>query len=173
MESIYHFNSADDMVGQATDGCISSRPATLAVLHCLVRLNALAAFACTLASSKCISMQASTHLSEGQVLVTHAPCLHGTPQNIKTRGRGGRADGKHILTGPVYICGAEPGDTVEIQILDMKPRKNPQGKAFSSNGGCLFIPLLWLAWVSCGATCAVMCWWIQTCFGTCRAPLTI
>lgn len=55
--------------------------------------------------------------------------------NIKMRGANGRADGKHVMTGPVYICGAEPGDTVEIQILDMKPRVNPNTKkAFASNG---------------------------------------
>lgn len=57
-----------------------------------------------------------------------------TEMNIKTRGATGRADGKHVMTGPVYICGAEAGDTIEIQILDMWPRKNPQGKVFSSNG---------------------------------------
>ena len=30
--------------------------------------------------------------------------------------------GPHILTGPVYIEGAAPGDTLEIQILDINPR---------------------------------------------------
>ena len=30
--------------------------------------------------------------------------------------------GPHILTGPVYIDGAAPGDTLEIQILDINPR---------------------------------------------------
>jgi acetamidase/formamidase len=38
------------------------------------------------------------------------------PQRPRT-GRGG-----HILTGPVYIDGAEPGDTLEIQVLDLKTR---------------------------------------------------
>jgi acetamidase/formamidase len=32
-------------------------------------------------------------------------------------GRGG-----HILTGPVYVQGAEPGDMLEIQVLDLKTR---------------------------------------------------
>jgi acetamidase/formamidase len=31
-------------------------------------------------------------------------------------------DGPHILTGPVYVDGAQPGDTLEIQILDLKTR---------------------------------------------------
>ncbi|KAL6756670.1 hypothetical protein V8C86DRAFT_3136431 [Haematococcus lacustris] len=74
-------------------------------------------------------------------------------QTISMRGRTGRADGKHVMTGPVYICGAEPGDTLKIEILDMKPRKNPvtgvvpadlglhagmgmpcAGKSYASNG---------------------------------------
>lgn len=46
-------------------------------------------------------------------------------QTISMRGRSVRSDGAHVMTGPVYICGAEPGDTLKIEILDMKPRKNP------------------------------------------------
>jgi acetamidase/formamidase len=30
--------------------------------------------------------------------------------------------GAHILTGPVYVTGAEPGDTLEIQILELSTR---------------------------------------------------
>ncbi len=36
------------------------------------------------------------------------------------RPREGRSG--HIITGPIYIEGAEPGDTLEIQILDVQPR---------------------------------------------------
>jgi len=43
----------------------------------------------------------------------------------------------HILTGPVYSCGAEPGDLLEVRIVNLEPRpsKNPlyPGKAFGSN----------------------------------------
>ena len=28
----------------------------------------------------------------------------------------------HVLTGPIYIDGAEPGDALEVRILDLKPR---------------------------------------------------
>jgi acetamidase/formamidase len=48
-----------------------------------------------------------------------------------------RGPGVHILTGPVYVCGAEPGDLLEVRIIDLKPRPsaNPlyPGKAFGSN----------------------------------------
>lgn len=35
-------------------------------------------------------------------------------------------DGVHIMTGPIYVCGAEPGDILQVDILDLKPRKNPK-----------------------------------------------
>jgi acetamidase/formamidase len=31
-------------------------------------------------------------------------------------------EGPHILTGPVYIDGAEPGDMLEVRIIDVQPR---------------------------------------------------
>lgn len=41
---------------------------------------------------------------------------------------------RHIVSsGPIYICGAEPGDTVKIEILDLYPRPNPKtGKTYGS-----------------------------------------
>ena len=49
----------------------------------------------------------------------------------------GEGQGVHILTGPVYVRGAEPGDVLEVRILDVAPRPsaNPefQGKAFGVN----------------------------------------
>jgi acetamidase/formamidase len=51
-------------------------------------------------------------------------------------GAGGGA-GVHILTGPIFVRGAEPGDILEVRILDMYPRPcaNPEykGKAFGTN----------------------------------------
>ena len=41
-------------------------------------------------------------------------------QARKSRPREGRAG--HLITGPIYIEGAEPGDTLEVQILDVRPR---------------------------------------------------
>ena len=53
-------------------------------------------------------------------------------------GRGaGEGLGVHICTGPVAVRGAEPGDVLEVRIIDVTPRPcaNPQhrGKAFGSN----------------------------------------
>lgn len=60
------------------------------------------------------------------------------PVDGKLLGRGsGEGFGVHICTGPVYVRGAEPGDILEVRIIDVKPRPcaNPlyPGKAFGSN----------------------------------------
>jgi hypothetical protein len=36
---------------------------------------------------------------------------------IAFRGASAIGNGKHIMTGPIHICGAEPGDVVKIDIL--------------------------------------------------------
>jgi acetamidase/formamidase len=60
------------------------------------------------------------------------------PMDASVYGRGaGEGFGVHILTGPIYVCGAGRGDVLEVRILDVKPRPsgNPQysGKSFGSN----------------------------------------
>ena len=55
---------------------------------------------------------------------------------MKTIG-GGEGLGVHLLTGPVAVEGAEPGDILEVRILDVAPRpsQNPlfAGRTFGSN----------------------------------------
>jgi acetamidase/formamidase len=60
------------------------------------------------------------------------------PMDASLFGRGaGEGLGVHICTGPVAIRGAEPGDVLEVRIIDVVPRPcaNPQhpGKSFGSN----------------------------------------
>ena len=60
------------------------------------------------------------------------------PIDGKLLGRGaGEGFGVHVCTGPVYVRGAEPGDILEVRIMDVKPRPcaNPAyaGKSFGSN----------------------------------------
>ena len=60
------------------------------------------------------------------------------PVDASVHGRGaGEGFGVHILTGPIYVCGAEPGDVLEVEILSLEPRPsaNPEyaGKTFGSN----------------------------------------
>ena len=49
------------------------------------------------------------------------------------RGASGMGDGVHILTGPIYVNGAEPGDILKVEILDLVPRPGPGGKTYGSN----------------------------------------
>ena len=53
------------------------------------------------------------------------------------RPREGRSG--HVITGPIYIDGAEPGDTLEVQILDIETRV-PWGINNTSATGGVFSP---------------------------------
>ncbi|MBB5443692.1 MULTISPECIES: acetamidase/formamidase family protein [unclassified Paraburkholderia] len=60
------------------------------------------------------------------------------PIDASIYGRGaGEGFGVHICTGPIAVRGAEPGDILEVRILEVHPRRcaNPQfsGRAFGSN----------------------------------------
>jgi acetamidase/formamidase/AraC-like DNA-binding protein len=60
------------------------------------------------------------------------------PMDASIYGRGaGEGFGVHICTGPIAIKGAEPGDVLEVRILDMVPRpsRNPDlaGRVFGSS----------------------------------------
>jgi len=60
------------------------------------------------------------------------------PMDASIHGRGaGEGFGVHICTGPIYVQGAEPGDVLEVRIVDVRPRacRNPAfaGRAFGSN----------------------------------------
>jgi len=48
-----------------------------------------------------------------------------------------RGPGVHILTGPIAVEGAEPGDTLLVRILDMRPRL-PHGSNCAANWGLLY-----------------------------------
>ncbi|MBI5334811.1 MAG: acetamidase/formamidase family protein [Burkholderiales bacterium] len=60
------------------------------------------------------------------------------PQDASVFGRGsGEGFGVHICTGPVHVQGAEPGDVLEVRILDVRhrPSQSPRfrGRVFGSN----------------------------------------
>lgn len=60
------------------------------------------------------------------------------PMDASIYGRGaGEGFGVHICTGPIYVHGAEPGDVLEVRILDIVPRAschpNHHGRIFGSN----------------------------------------
>jgi len=53
--------------------------------------------------------------------------------------QGERGGGGHILTGPIYVEGAEPGDTLAVEMLDIKTRV-PYGINSTSSTGGIFSP---------------------------------
>lgn len=60
------------------------------------------------------------------------------PADASIYGRGsGEGFGVHILSGPVAVEGAQPGDVLEVRILDLAPRlaanAKYEGRAFGSN----------------------------------------
>jgi acetamidase/formamidase/AraC-like DNA-binding protein len=60
------------------------------------------------------------------------------PMNASIYGRGaGEGFGVHILTGPIMVEGAAPGDVLEVEILDLTPRPSHSpafaGRCFASN----------------------------------------
>jgi acetamidase/formamidase len=48
-----------------------------------------------------------------------------------------RGPGVHIMTGPIHVRGAQPGDTLAVRILDMSPRL-PYGSNCAANWGLLY-----------------------------------
>ena len=72
------------------------------------------------------------------------------------RGATGAGDGVHILTGPIAVEGAMPGDVIAVTINDLRPRVNPNtGKTYGINaaawwgynfGACNRLFLLPSAW---------------------------
>ena len=60
------------------------------------------------------------------------PELRAIYSEVKDKGPGG-----HILTGPVFVDGAEPGDVLEVRILKIEPKIAYAYNGFSPNRGFL------------------------------------
>lgn len=60
------------------------------------------------------------------------PELKAVYEQVKDRGPGG-----HLLTGPIYIEGAEPGDVLEVRILEVRPSVPYSYNGFRPTAGFL------------------------------------
>lgn len=58
-----------------------------------------------------------------------------------------RYEGPHILTGPIYVEDAKPGDVLEVRVLDVTPRAPYFGVNFSFPGAGSLPDLLTEPWV--------------------------
>ena len=45
-----------------------------------------------------------------------------------------KGPGPHVLTGPIHVAGAEPGDVLEVEVLDVSPRAPYYGVSFTRPG---------------------------------------
>lgn len=64
-----------------------------------------------------IAFQAKQGVSASEVLTDASDVFYKLDYSTRTKTGGG-----HVLTGPVYIDGAEPGDTLEVRVLKIKAR---------------------------------------------------
>src|ERR1700738_4853373 len=63
-------------------------------------------------------------ISGGPEVVPDRTRFHVPPELAEVHARSERMVPGHILTGPVAIRGAEPGDVLEVDILDVKLRQD-------------------------------------------------
>lgn len=75
-------------------------------------------------------------LKENKIPLTVAtsPALTETLKVLKDTPRPSQVTGGHLLVGPIYIENAEPGDSLEVRILDVTPRI-PYGTVGGRPGG--------------------------------------
>lgn len=66
----------------------------------------------------------NTWLKENHIPVTveSCPALAETLKVLKETPRPSQVTGGHLLVGPIYVEDAEPGDSLEVRILDVTPR---------------------------------------------------
>ncbi|VEU38512.1 unnamed protein product [Pseudo-nitzschia multistriata] len=99
--------------------------------------------AITISSGDTVEVEMATHhgCDDWDLMIEGDPGMedvfywdHMNGANEHFRGATGGGDGVHILTGPIYVEDAEPGDLLKVEILDLKRRKNPKtGRTFGSN----------------------------------------
>lgn len=65
-----------------------------------------------------------TNVSGGPAMLPGDPRFEVLPEHRAVHARHNGDLGPHIMTGPVSVSGAEPGDVLEVRILDVKPRQN-------------------------------------------------
>jgi acetamidase/formamidase len=75
----------------------------------------------TINSGDIVTLEAATQLEPEAIDASGAVPPSAVPQYVRDiyRTVEDRGPGPHVLTGPIYINGAEPGDVLEVRILDV------------------------------------------------------
>jgi acetamidase/formamidase len=73
----------------------------------------------TINSGDIVTLEAATQLEPEAVDAAHVVLPAAVPQYVRDiyRDVKDRGPGPHVLTGPIYINGAQPGDVLEVRIL--------------------------------------------------------
>jgi acetamidase/formamidase len=77
------------------------------------------------------------HCVSGGPETLPAPPLQVLPELRAIHAKVKMGPGGHILTGPVWVNGAEPGDTLEVRILDVSLRQDWGYNAFGPTKGTI------------------------------------
>jgi acetamidase/formamidase len=88
---------------------------------------------CRIKSGDIVRIETITHQAGDAPNYLSDPVVENIYESITPEERG---PGVHLMTGPVYIEGASPGDVIECRILDLEPRI-PYGVNLTANWGLL------------------------------------
>jgi len=87
-------------------------------LNCTGAIGDLAPAICAASGAQDpIAFQGAFGVGPGEVLPDATDVFYNLDYATRTRNGGG-----HVLTGPIYVQGAEPGDTLEVRILKVEAR---------------------------------------------------
>jgi acetamidase/formamidase len=78
-----------------------------------------------------IEFQGQYGVPPSEVLADATDVFHNLDYAVRTK-----TGGAHVLTGPIYVEGAEPGDTLEVRIMSVRARV-PWGWNTQGPGGAL------------------------------------
>jgi acetamidase/formamidase len=65
-----------------------------------------------------------SNVSGGPAMLPKDPRFEILPEHHAVHARHSGDVGPHIMTGPIFVAGAEPGDVLEVRIETIKPRQN-------------------------------------------------
>ncbi len=110
---LHHLRSTPETTNMG--GFIIDSPSVLDIKSGdLVRVDVINQSGATNATVDPVTFFGAFGVAPGEVLPDAIDYWNSLPSKVRY--------GPHILTGPIYIEGAEPGDTIELQILDVYQR---------------------------------------------------
>ncbi len=103
---------------QAAEHTLLPTPATVNMGN----FNAANKPALTIASGDFVNLESITQITPEELDESGVLAPAAVPQNVRDifREVKDRGPGPHVLTGPIYVTGAEPGDVLEVRLLSIE-----------------------------------------------------